>query len=91
MNPLERRLSGHKKRSEHCGVEKNLWSLPGIELRPSIPLPVAIPTEKMRLPIKNRQKKRLEQLERIPEKATTLLCAKGQLLPGIRNKSVDQF
>jgi hypothetical protein len=66
-------------------------SLPGIKLRPSIPLHVAIPAEELRLPIKNHQKKQLEQLERMPEMATTLLRKKGQILPGIQDFSFDQF
>jgi hypothetical protein len=31
------RLGGPQSRSGHCGVEKNLLPLPGIEPRPSIP------------------------------------------------------
>jgi hypothetical protein len=42
---LDRSLGGLQSRSGHCGAEKNLLSLPGIENRPSSPQPVGIPTE----------------------------------------------
>jgi hypothetical protein len=91
MNPLERRLSGPKKQSGHCGVEKNLLSLPGIELRPSIPLSVVLRPEELRLQIKETIRRNgRKQLEMLPEKATTLLCTKGQMY-GMHDKSVDQF
>jgi hypothetical protein len=35
--PLDRRLDGSESRYGRLGVEKNLYPLPGIELRPSRP------------------------------------------------------
>jgi hypothetical protein len=49
--PLDRRLGGPQSRSGRCGEEKNLLPLPGIELRPPSPLPVATPTELSWLPM----------------------------------------
>jgi hypothetical protein len=43
--PLDKRLDVLQSRSAHCGVNKNILHLSGIELRPSSPRPVAIPTE----------------------------------------------
>jgi hypothetical protein len=42
---FERNLDGLQSRSGHYGEEKNLLSLPGIELRASSPYRFAIPTE----------------------------------------------
>jgi hypothetical protein len=44
-SPLDRALGGPKSRSGHCGAEKNLLALPGIEPRPSSSYPVATWTE----------------------------------------------
>jgi hypothetical protein len=46
--PLDRRLGGPHIQSGRCGEEKNL-ALPGLELGPSSPQPVPIPTELSRL------------------------------------------
>jgi hypothetical protein len=42
---FDRMLVGLQSRSGRCREEKNLLSLPGIELRPSSPYPVAISTK----------------------------------------------
>jgi hypothetical protein len=44
QHPLNRRLGVPQNRSGHCGEEKHLLSLPGIEPRPSSPQPIAILT-----------------------------------------------
>jgi hypothetical protein len=48
---LDRRLSEDQKRSGHCGAEKNLLHLPGIEIWLSRPQSIAISIELFKLPV----------------------------------------
>jgi hypothetical protein len=43
--PLGRKLDGPQGSSRFCGEEKNVLCLPGIELWPSNPQPVTVPTK----------------------------------------------
>jgi hypothetical protein len=42
---MDRKLGGSQSQSGRCGVEKNIFPLPGIEPRPFSPYLVAIPTD----------------------------------------------